>query len=112
MQVFFDVLILLALIGVLVQLKRISRKIDTAIEGEELIMATEKDVEVALDALTSQVSGLGNDLTTAIADLEAKITVPPDAQPALDKIKAISDEISNFDAKVKAADPGAATPTE
>jgi len=74
-------------------------------------MATQADLDTALDTIETAVQKLGTDLQKTLSDLAAKIAVgstPADLQPEVDRANAIASKLADFDTEATTADPDSA----
>jgi len=90
-------------------LRHIHNKLDQIIRNQEIIMATQADLNALTASITTQITTLGTDLTTAISDIKAQL--PVNSSIDLTGVQSIADKLTAFDATIKADDPGAPTPT-
>lgn len=68
-------------------------------------MATKEELNTALDAITTEVTKLGDDLAAHLADLSAQIAAGADVTDSLEKAQAIATKLQTIDDTVPERTP-------
>jgi len=94
--------------GLSATLRRIESNTEQILEETKKIMDGQDVLDSSLTTVETDLAALGTELTTAIADLEAKAAgTPIDFTPEVTRLQAVAATLTSLTASATSADPGA-----